>query len=163
MRYATGLIVCGICLLIPHMASAYLMQTLTYEELFARAEIVVIATPVSTKDSDVDLELEVAQGKDVVDMIKTVETTFKVSVILKGKMEGETFRFLHLSRKEKKKDGISMFGEVGTFFVEFSADKMTGRSYILFLKKRADGTYAPAWRALEGSRAIIAVPRDGSL
>ena len=41
--------------------------------------------------------------------------------------------------------------------------KILLKSFILFMTKREGGTYCPAWNPMEGSRAIIAVPKDGNL
>jgi len=148
--------------LLPISGAAYEMAALTYSELFERADVVVIATPIATQDSKVELELEVDQPKQVTDLIMTVRTKFKVAQILKGKLDGKSFDFLHLNRKDRK-DIPGMFGAVGTFFVDFGFKRNKSKSFMLFMKKRKDGTYCPAWRPMEGSRAIISVPKDGDL
>lgn len=142
-------------------ANAYLMQILTYSNLFERADVVAIATPVETKDSLVPLKLEVDQPKDVTDLIKTVSTQFKVSLLLKGKVTGDSFRLLHLNRKGKHES--MMFGDVGTFFIDFDAEHNKQNSFLLFMKSRKDGTFCPAWRPMEGSRAIMPIKKDTTL
>lgn len=149
-------------LLLPHSASAYRMATQTYSNMFERADVVVIATPIATQDSEVELKLKVDQSKQVTDLIMTVDTEFKVAYTLKGKLDANTFHFLHLNRKDKK-PFAGRFGSVGTFFVDFETKENKRKSFILFITKRKDGTYCPAWRPMEGSRAIIPVTKDGDL
>lgn len=145
----------------PQLAPGYLMAMQTYEAMFERADVVVIATPMATRKSKTDLEFD--QPETVSKLIKTIDTKFKVAFVLKGKMEGATFHFLHLSRKDGKSMVPGPFGAVGTFFVDFETEANKRKSFILFMKKREDGTYCPAWNPMEGSRAIIAVPKDGEL
>ncbi len=108
------------------------------------------------------LQLNPSQPKLVTDLIETVETEFAVNRILKGKLSTKTFPYLHLNRKDKKHH-IGAFGAVGTFFVDFEAKENRSKSFIVFLSKRTDGKYQASWRPMEGSRAIISIPRDGSL
>jgi len=150
-------------LLVTTPAHAYLMAMQSYNDMFERADVVVIATPLSTQESNAESALEVDQPKSVTDLIKTVDTRFQVAYVLKGSLDANTFHFLHLSLKEKRKSGAMIFGEVGTFFLDFESKWSKKRSFILFMKKREDGTYSPAWRPIEGSRAIIAVEKEGEL
>ena len=144
----------------PQPAQAYLMQMQTYSNMFERADVVVIATAVATEESEENLNVD--QPEQVTDLITTVDTEFKVAYVLKGKMDSSTFHFLHLNRKDGNPvPGI--FGAVGTFFVDFNSKENKNHSFILFMNKREDGTYCPAWNPMEGSRAIIAVPKDGEL
>ena len=142
-------------------ANAYIMQELTYAELFELADVVVIATPIETKDSSASLPLEFEQPRNITDQIKTVETKFALSFVLKGKLDSTTFRLLHLNRKDKR--GAFLFGQIGTFFVDFHHENFTRNSFLLFMKKRKDGKYAPGWRPMEGSRAIIPIKKDKTL
>ena len=159
--------------LLPATASAYLMAEQTYSNMFERADVVVIATPVVTQDSEIELKLEVEQPKQVTDLIKTVDTEFKLAYTLKGTLNTNMFHFLHLSRKDEKPFS-GAFGAVGTFFVDFDSKDTQPfgefmrkgnrqNSFILFMKKRKDGTFYPAWRPMEGSRAIIPVRKNGEL
>jgi hypothetical protein len=150
-------------LILPHSASAYIMVPQSYSNMFERADVVVIATPLSTQKSKTELALEVKQPKSVTDLITTVNTEFQVAYVLKGTLDTKTIHFLHLNLKEKKAPRGMVFGAVGTFFVDFETKENKRQSFILFMKKRKDGTYYPAWRPMEGSRAIIAVKKDGEL
>ena len=158
---------------LPATASAYLMSMQTYSNMFERADIVVIATPIATRNSKTQLKLEAERPKQVTDLIKTVDTEFKLAYTLKGTLNANTFHFLHLNRR----DTTSLsgpFGAVGTFFVdfeskdgqpsgEFTRKGNSQNSFILFMKRRKDGTFCPAWRPMEGSRAIIPLRKDGEL
>jgi len=106
--------------------------------------------------------LKVGQPMQVTDLIMTVDTEFRAAYSLKGKLDVNTFHFLHLNRKDKK-PFVGSFGAVGTFFVDFETKENKRQSFILFMKKRKDGTYCPAWRPMEGSRSILAVQKDGEL
>ncbi|GAB5560820.1 MAG: hypothetical protein SynsKO_24670 [Synoicihabitans sp.] len=139
-------------------ARAYIMRELTYAELFERADVVVIATPVETTDSSIVLKLQIEQSNESTDLIKTVETKFELAVLLKGTLDATTFRFLHLSRKDERR--VLVFGSVGSFFVDFHPEQETQNSYLLFMTRGKDGTFYPAWRPMEGSRAIIPIMRD---
>jgi hypothetical protein len=149
-----------IWLVLPISASAYLMQMQTYKIMFERADVAVIATPISTLDSKAQLKVD--QPKPVLDQIKTVDTEFKVAYVLKGKLESATFHFLHLNLKDGQ-PGAMAFGMVGTFFVDFESKENKSKSFILFMTKQKDGTYCPAWEPMEGSRAMIAIQKDGEL
>ena len=151
------------CLLVPRVVSAYEMAPQTYSNMFKRADVVVIATPLSTQKSKARLMLEVSQPKSVTDLITTVDTKFQIAHVLKGSLNTNTLHLLHLNLKEKKGPAVMLFGAVGTFFVEFETKESKRQSFILFMKRMKDGTYCPAWRPMEGSRAIIAVKKDGEL
>ena len=140
-------------------AQAYEMAPLTYKELFDDSDLVVIATPVRTIASGALLKVDQPPG--IQKIITTVDTEFKVALVLKGDLDDETLHLLHLSRTDHQEVGV--FGAPGTFFIDFEAEKNKKQSYILFMKKHDDDTFVPAWRLMEGSRAIIAVPRDGDL
>lgn len=162
MRNTFSILAGVVFLLLPRPASAYLMAELTYSNMFENADVVVIATPIATQNSGAELKLEVNQPKQVTDLIMTVDTEFKVAYTLKGKLSVNTIHLLHLNRKDKRPFSGS-FGAVGTFFVDFDAKENRRKSFILFLKKRTDGTYCPAWRPMEGSRAVVPVIKDGNL
>lgn len=144
----------------PQPGQAYLMQMQTYSDMFERADVVVIATAVATEELEDNLNVD--QPKQVTDLITTVATEFKVAYVLKGKMDSSTFRFIHLHRKDGNPVPGS-FGAVGTFFVDFNSKENKNHSFVLFMNRREDGTYCPAWNPMEGSRAVIAVPKDGLL
>jgi len=140
-------------------AYGYEMIPMKYRALFERADCVVIATPLNTRE--VEKLLEVDQPQAVKDLLVTVDTEFEMAYVVKGELKSKTFHLLHLNRKDGKR--IHEFGAVGTFFLDFEAKENKRRSFILFLKRRGKDSFILAWPPMEGSRAIIAVPKDGSL
>ena len=167
MKNLTVFVTAALLLGSPTPSSGYLMAKLTYEDLFKRADIVVIATPLKSMESKT--ELAVDQPEKVKKQIVTIDTEFKVAYTLKGELEGDTFHLLHLNKKpsppRRPEDPpkIMSFGAVGTFFVHFEEKGNKGKSYMLFLKRNDAGYLIPAWNVMEGSRAIIPVRKDGAL
>ena len=155
-----GLMILASSVLWPGAASAYLMATQTYSNMFERADVVLIATPISTQESAVQLEVD--QPEEIKKLVTTVCTQFKVAYVLKGQLDGTTFSYLHLNRKDRKPFSGS-FGAVGTFFIDFEVKENKNKSFILFMTKRKDGSFCPAWNFMEGSRSIIPVEKDGEL
>ncbi len=146
-------------------SQAYIMTWMNYEELFKRSDVVVIATPVESGETDEMLKLGCglfpSSSKKVRKITGTINTKFKVAYVLKGKLKAKTFHFLHLKRTDGKRG--PGFGSVGTFFVDFETKENKKKSFILFMKKYGKDKYQPAWNPVEGSRAIIPVPKDGEL
>ena len=149
-------------LALPSAASAYLMLRLEYKDLFARADVVVIASPESSKRSS-SVTLKVAQPASIRKLVVTISTRFRVHHVLKGRLRAATFDMLHLGLKHKPRTQVMVFGQVGTFFVDFDSKAQKNRSYMLFLKHTPGGNLVPAWRYMEGSRAMIAMPKNGTL
>jgi hypothetical protein len=141
-------------------SQAYLMQKLKYEDLFAQADYVVIATPIKSHESTI--QLEVGQPNKVKQLITTIDTVFEIGYIIKGSFKNNKFHLLHLNRKDRNHTALP-FGAVGTFFIDFKSEKHKNKSFILFLKKDKMGNFIPAWNIMEGSRAIISIPKDGFL
>ena len=94
-----GLMSLALSVFWPGASSAYLMASQTYSNLFERADVVVIATPVSTQKSAVQLEVD--QPEEIKKLVTTVSTRFKVAYVLKGQLDGTTFSYLHLNRKDR--------------------------------------------------------------
>lgn len=138
---------------------AYLMQILKYEDLFKKADYVVIATPTKSQESTTQLEGD--QPENVKELITTIDTEFEIGYVLKGTLETNKFHLLHLNRKDRNL--VHFFGAIGTFFIDFDSEQFKNNSFILFIKKDKLGNLIPAWNILEGSRAIIPIPKDGSL
>ncbi|NQV35611.1 MAG: hypothetical protein HQ515_23150 [Phycisphaeraceae bacterium] len=137
-----------------------------YEDLFKQADVVVIATPLDSVESDEILRADLDQAlfpipEKVRRITRTVATKFKIAFVLKGKLKRKTFHFLHLKRTDgKRAPGV---GSIGTFFVDFATKDNQKKSFILFMKKLEKDKYRPAWNPLEGSRAIIPVQKEGTL
>ncbi len=139
---------------------AYLMQMLKYEDLFEKAGYVVIATPIKSQQSTIHLKVD--QPEEVQELITTIDTEFEIGYVLKGSLKTNKFHLLHLNRKDRNHTAL-IFGAVGTFFIDFGSEQYKNNSFILFIKKDEMGNFIPAWHIMEGSRAIIPIPKDGSL
>jgi hypothetical protein len=74
-------------------AHAYLLQKLGYDNLFARTETVVIATPLASAASKVQLQFD--QSEYAVVLITTIDTRFKIAFFPKVKINYEIIRSLH--------------------------------------------------------------------
>lgn len=108
---------------------ARLIATIPYDELQEKSDLVVIATPISSEETQ---ERAVLPGFAAREMIGQ-ETKFRVAAVLKGEKLTKEF-VLHHYRADK----LPMIN--GPLFVSFVADKGT---YLLFLKREPDGRYAP--------------------
>jgi hypothetical protein len=112
----------------------------SYDRLAKEADLIVIATPISTRDT---AERTTLPGIERVDANKVrsaipaigVETTFTTLAVLKGYAKITKVVFHHLRETELK---ISFDGpELVTF------DPKEKKSFLLFLKRESDGRYAP--------------------
>ncbi len=105
----------------------------TYEELYEQADLVVIVKPISTKDTGEKWILpDIGPATDVVGL----STVFEIRLVMKGDKSLKECT-LHHYRLADTKRGISN----GPLLVSF--DPKDSPKYLLFLKKEADGRYAP--------------------
>ena len=118
------------------------VQVFNYDEMYAKADLVVIATPVSVKELDEKTELPgVRWGNDPI-RVFGLETTFQVSVVLRCGVEpailGKDRIVLHHYRLENPKAAEAPNA------VQLLTVKPEDRSqYLMFLKRAADGRYEP--------------------
>lgn len=106
----------------------------SYRQLLERSDLVVIATPTTrTTDTAESTSLPGTQVPSV-----GVETSFKVSAVLKGGQGLQTF-VLHHYREAVAERGIDGFN---LLFFDPSIPSKRG-SYLLFLMREPDGRYAP--------------------
>jgi hypothetical protein len=113
---------------------AGLMYAWSYQEMFDRANLVVIAKPLWSKDTDERSKLP-GVGENV--PLIGVNTGFEVRVVLKGDKQLKDFT-LHYYRLADPEVAIIN----GPVLVEFDTKKP--RAYLMFLIKEPDGKYAPA-------------------
>ena len=117
------------------------VQVFNYDKMVADANLVVIATPVSTKELDEKANLPGVQWNNQPIRVVGIETTlFVVSVCFKGKLskKNKPRIVLHHYRLEDSK-----LAEVPNA-VELLRFKPGDRSqYLMFLKRRKDGRYIP--------------------
>jgi hypothetical protein len=121
---ATVLVIsCGI-------AHARAIRNWSFQELFDKSDLVVIATPTASDDTQEKTELPGLAAQRVIG----VETKFKVSGVLKGEKPKKDLVLHHY-----KVDGGSIPN--GPILVSFDLKKE--RTYLLFLVREEDDRYAP--------------------
>jgi len=144
----------------PEQSQAREMLVLTYQEMLAKSDIVVIATPKSkTTDTSERAFLPNIwfQDKDgrrsKIESIG-VETVFAVSAVLKGDVTDRQFT-LHHYREAKSLPMVD-----GAFLVFFDPSDISKRSsYLLFLVREPDGRFAPTGGQTDpGYKAINPLP-----
>jgi hypothetical protein len=113
--------------------NARITQAWTYQEMFSKADLVVIADVVSTSETEersalTDVEPHVA--------VIGVVTSFKSRLVLKGSPSLSSFR-LHYYRFQIEDDKLAANSPE---LIEISGKDQT---FLLFLTKEPDGKYAP--------------------
>ena len=111
-----------------------------YDKMTAEADLVVIATPVTTKELKQKTDLPGVSWNNQPIRVVGVETTFEVSVCFKGKLpeKGKPRIVLHHYRLENPK-----LAEVPNA-VQLLQLKPGDRSqYLMFLKRADNGRYVP--------------------
>jgi hypothetical protein len=127
-------------LLLATTTNARLMQAPSYQELVEKSDLVVIAAPTAARDSNEQIDLPgiavtTSENRATGLAVVGVETTFRVSAVLKGDKGLKQF-VLHHYREAKPQPTIN-----GPALVAFDSSKKT--SFLLFLVREADGRYAP--------------------
>ena len=127
-------------------AEARLVQIIGYDELFAKADLVVIARPLAktadTREVTVfeDVATQEPDGRRTPVSAVGEETTFQVVKVIKGRAAA-TF-ILHHLREASGNAGGELDVEInGPSLVTF--DPANSRDILLFLKREANGRYAP--------------------
>ena len=110
------------------------MEASTYEEMFDKADLVVIAKPSSTSDTKERSKLP-GVG-DVIPLIG-INTEFETRVVLKGDKKVRKFVLHHYKLAEPEVPIVNS-PDLAAF------DLKSRKSFLLFLIKEADGRYAPA-------------------
>lgn len=126
-----ALIVSSCCLLLAGFATARRVPTWPYEKLTAEAALIVIATPTAVRETEERTTLMATMPTI------GVETTFGISSILKGQADTKTIVLHHL--RLHLNDGEIPIPD-GPGLVSF--DPKEKKSFLLFLKREADGRYA---------------------
>ena len=110
-----------------------------YQELLEKSDLVVLATPTATNDTEEHIDLPGFVGEHVIG----VETRFTVSAVLKGDKALRDFVFHHY----RTTDGSNIpHVDNGPTFISFDpvvSPTITPRTFILFLHREADDRYAP--------------------
>jgi hypothetical protein len=108
-----------------------LMEDTTYAEMFDKADLVVIAKPVSTKDTS---EHTMLLGNI---RVVGVNTDFETRFVLKGEKSIRKF-VLHHYRLTHRHEPIVNGPDLAVFNLK------EPKAFLMFLTKQADGRYAPA-------------------
>lgn len=147
---------------IPKPAQARLVSWLSYREILAKSDLVVIANPLNktanTKERSVlpGISQQDQQGRQGKIESVGVETVFTVLAVLKGNPTIRRFT-LHHYRETESSGGPSIGGPLP---VKFDPSDVSARSsYLMFLIREADGRYAPVGGQTDpGMQAICSVP-----
>ena len=129
----------------PEESQARLMEVLTYREMLAKSDLVVIATPKSkTTDTGEQAFFPNLTQRDKDGRLSGVEsigveTFFVVSTVLKGDKSIRKFT-LHHYRQMNSGNG-TLNGPLLVFFDP--SDTRDRNSYLLFLVREPDGRFAP--------------------
>ena len=149
-------------LVLSNQAQARKVSVLSYQEMFAKSDLVVIADPISkTTDTKEDAFLpgiwqQEMDGKQSRIKANGVETVFAVSVILKGDASLKRFT-LHHYREAQSGAELN-----GPSLVRFDPSDVSKRSsYLLFLVRERDGRFAPIGGQTDpGMKAISPIPYE---
>ena len=158
-------------LVLSNQAQARLVSVLSYQEMLAKSDLVVIADPIS-KTTDTKEEaffpgilLQEKDGKQSRINSIGVETVFAVSAVLKGDTSLKRFTLHHYreGRSADKSNGKVLIEELnGPNLVRFDPSDVSKRSsYLLFLVRELDGRFAPiGGQSDPGMKAISPIPFD---
>jgi hypothetical protein len=136
---------------VPGSVSARLAESWSYEEMFSKADFVVIARRIATEDASERTTL--SDTKPVINVIGIL-TKFESLLVLKGGKDVKEFR-LHHYRFESE---VSKSLVDAPNLVEFSWEHPT---YLLFLMKELDGMYVPVSGQTDaGAYAVLELKGD---
>jgi hypothetical protein len=142
------------------------MVVLSYQEMLAKSDLVVIATPTS-KTTDTKEQaflpgiwLQDKDGRQSKDESIGVETVFAISAVLKGDKTVKQFT-LHHYRCREAKCRLALDGPSLVFFDPSDMSKRS--SYLLFLVREPDGRFAPIGGQTDpGDKAISRLPFEAN-
>jgi hypothetical protein len=122
----------------------------TYKKLVEDADLVVIATPIETKDKEKTVIPNMlragADGKNVPVPAVGIETRLKVLAVFKGDRRLKDLALYHL--REAKPENVPN----GPRLISF--DLKGQRRYLLFLKREADGRFVSVTGQLDAAVAV---------
>ena len=115
------------------VAQGRIMRTWSYQELTDKADAVVIAKPLSTKDTEEKSVLpDISPNLPVVGL----ETELEVRVVLKGEKSLKKITLHHYRLANASQPLIN-----GPMLISFDPQQYT--RFLLFLHRDADGRYSP--------------------
>jgi hypothetical protein len=110
-----------------------------YQELLAKSDLVVLATPTATNDTNEHIDLPGFAGEHVIG----VETKFTVSAVLKGDKAIKDFVIHHYRTTYGQNIAHVPNGPTFVSFDPVANPTIAPRTFILFLIRETDGRYAP--------------------
>ena len=143
---ALGGVLAALALLLsPSAASAYAFGIVACDQMVSGSSVVVLARPISrTRDTGEGAD---ADPRDAAEFpFVWVETTFRVTRVLKGRMTGATFVLHHIREPTlaARKDGRVPVLVNGPPLLRFDPSSPAGqRQMVLFLVSEPGGRYAP--------------------
>jgi hypothetical protein len=115
------------------LAQARLMRTWSYQELYDQADLVIIAKPVSTKETAEKATLpNIAPDVHVVGL----STEFEISLVVKGDKSVKKATLHHYRLADPKQLMMN-----GPSLASFDPKQHT--RFLLFLRRETDGRYSP--------------------
>jgi hypothetical protein len=131
-------------LMLPLPSSAWISTRWTYEAMYEKADLIVVAKPVSVSQPD-----EATSLPDISPKMRFYElkAAFVVSIALKGtNPETLQLRYVKLANPEQ-------FALAGPSLVQF--DPAQRHSYLMFLSLDPGGSYSPVTGQTNAATAII--------
>lgn len=139
-------------LILSGLSYARIMKSWDYDSLSKEANLIVIATPIKTKNLEEKTELpNIHPPTPVIG----VETTFTILATLKGNLSKETFVFHHYRLQDPTKLYIN-----GPGLVTFNPDDK--KIYMMFLKQAKDGKFTAIAGQTDPDISIKRIPNPHS-
>ena len=112
------------------------MRSWTYQEMFDKADLVVVAEGISTKDTE-----ERSTLTDVRPNVSVIGVTseFKTRLVLKGARDISVFHLHHYRFANEKEELATNAPDL----VRLSEQPNQRSAFLMFLVREADGRYAP--------------------
>jgi hypothetical protein len=131
-------------LIVPGFTGARITTAWTYQAMYEKADLVVIAKPVSVSQSN---EVKSLPNFNPKTNVYVLQTAFSVSAALKGPTP-DNFQLRHFKLVDP-----SQFALAGPSFVQF--DPAQRHSYLMFLSSDQGSSYAPVTGQADATVAII--------
>ena len=130
------------------LAHARLHQGWSYQELYAQADLVVIAKPISTQDTTEKATLP--NGTPGAYHVVGLSTEFEISVVLKGdnSLKKVTLHHYRLADSKSKEPLIN-----GPSLVSFYPKQDI--QFLMFLRLEGDGRYSPVSGQIDPDMSVL--------
>jgi hypothetical protein len=125
----------------------------SYQEMFDKAELVVIAQPIHTKDTT---ETNSLPGINPSAKFRGLSTEFQINAVLKSGQTNALTRGTKITFHHYRFNNPAELVINGPVLVEFTPEKSGAfQSYLLFLVKKADGRYAPVTGQVDPDISVL--------